>query len=102
MTSTIEKLATEIASLSEGEQQALLERVAELNFRRGLTALSERVRERLRREKELARSVEEILAGLSQKREEIAAHEYPGGTGFVEPALPAGNRELTFPKTYRC
>ncbi|MGQ9626099.1 MAG: hypothetical protein ACUVV0_04235 [Anaerolineae bacterium] len=51
MTSKVERLAVKIASLSEGEQQAVLERVAELNFRRGLTALSERFRERLRKER---------------------------------------------------
>ncbi|MBT9141395.1 MAG: hypothetical protein DDT30_01987 [Dehalococcoidia bacterium] len=78
MTSKVENLAAKIAALGEHKQQALWGRVAELNFRRGLSALSEQYRERLRQQGQLDRSVEEILADLKQIREEIAAHDYPG------------------------
>ena len=78
MTPKVEHLAVEIAALEEHKQQALWEHVAELDFRRGLYALSEQYRERLRQQGALDRSVEEILAELSQLREEVAGHDYPG------------------------
>ncbi len=78
LTSKLENLAAEIVALEEHKQQALWDQVAELNFRRGLYALSEQYQERLREQGELDRSVEEILAELTQIREEIAAHDYPG------------------------
>ena len=78
MTSTVENLAAKIADLEEHEQQALWGHVTELNFRRGLYALSEQYRERLQRQGELDRSVEEVLADLRWIREDIAAHDYPG------------------------
>ncbi|MEW6419085.1 MAG: hypothetical protein AB1480_13365 [Nitrospirota bacterium] len=78
MTSKVEKLAAEISALDEHEQQALLERMAELNYHRRLYSLSEQYRERLRSQGELDRSVEEILAELKRVREEVAAHDYPG------------------------
>lgn len=77
MASKVQHLAAEIAASEEHKQQALWEHVAELNFRRGLYALSEQYRERLREQGELGHSVEEILAELRQIREEIAAHDYP-------------------------
>lgn len=78
MDSKVEKLATEIATLNDTEQRALLERVAELTFRRGLTTLSTQYRERLRKQGELNQSAEEILAALKRTREEIAARDYHG------------------------
>lgn len=78
MVSKVEKLASKIASLEDREQQALWEQVADLNFSRGLQALSERYRKRLQQRGELDRSVEDILAELRQIREEIAAHDYQG------------------------
>lgn len=78
MVSKVEKLAIEIVALDEAKQRALLERVIELNFRRGLSALSERYRERLRRQGELDHSVEKVLAELKRTREEIAARDYQG------------------------
>jgi hypothetical protein len=78
MTSTVENLAAKIAALEEHEQQTLWGRVVELNFHRGLYHLSEQYRERLQRQRELGRSVEEVLAELRLIREEIAAHDYPG------------------------
>ncbi|MEW6324477.1 MAG: hypothetical protein AB1515_03720 [Nitrospirota bacterium] len=76
MASKIEELAAQIATLDEAQQRAILDRVAELNYRHGLTTLSEQYRERLRRSNELNRSVDEILAKLKQTREEIAARDY--------------------------
>jgi hypothetical protein len=78
MTSKVENLAAKIAALGEHEQQALWGRVAELNFRHGLSVLSEQYQERLQQQGLFDRSVEEILADLKRIREEIAAHDYPG------------------------
>lgn len=78
MGSKIEELADQIASLDEAQQRAVLDRVAEVNYRRGLTTLSEQYRERLRQNDKLNRSVDEILAELKQTREGIAARDYPG------------------------
>lgn len=78
MNAKVEELASKIAALDEAEQKVLFERAAELSFRHGLTALSERYRKRLRREGELDRTVEEILTKLRQIREETAAREYSG------------------------
>lgn len=78
MASKVESLAAEIAGLEEHKQQVLWKHVAKLNCRRGLYALSEQYRERLRDQGELGRSVEEILDELRQIREEIAVHDYPG------------------------
>lgn len=78
MDTKIEKLAAEIASLGESEQNAILERAAELSFRRGLRELSENYRKRLQQHGEHNQAAKEILAKLKQMREEIAAREYPG------------------------
>lgn len=78
MTTKVKNLAAKIAALGEHEQQALWGRVAELNFHRGLSALSKQYRERLQQQGQLDRSLEEILVDLKRIREEIAAHDYPG------------------------
>jgi len=78
MPSTVENLAAKIVALEEHDQQTLWVRVVELNFRRGLYDLSGRYRERLQRQRELDRSVEDVLTELSRIREEIATHDYPG------------------------
>jgi len=78
MKTKVEDLAAEITTLEEHEQRELWERVAELNLRRGLYALSEQYRERLRKQGELDRSVEEVLAELRHIREYIASDDYPG------------------------
>ena len=56
----IEELAQQIAALPPAEQERLLERVATLTLRKGLRALSEQYRERLRREGTLDQSIEAI------------------------------------------
>lgn len=76
MSLRIDELAERIANLDPSEQEALLEKVAELNFRRGLEALSQKYRERLAKEGKLDQKVEEVMAELKQIREEIAAHDY--------------------------
>ena len=74
--SKVEKLAEEITSLDEQDQNALWECVVELNFRRGLRDLSEQYRKRLKEQGELDRSVNEIFTDLKRIREEIAKCEY--------------------------
>ena len=78
MTARVEKLAQQIASLSESDLQALFERVEELSFRQELHALSDRYRERLKQQGELDEGADEIMKKLKRIREEIAAREYPG------------------------
>lgn len=78
MTARVEKLAQQIASLNESELQALFDRVEELSFRQELHALSDRYRERLKRQGELDEGADEIMRKLKRIREEIASREYPG------------------------
>ena len=77
VTPKVEKLAEEITSLDEQEQNALWECVVELNFRRGLHDLSEQYRKRLKEQGELDHSVDEVWMDLKKIREEIARHDYP-------------------------
>ena len=76
MSVSIRELAESIAALAEQEQEELIEKVAELNFQRGLTALSQKYRDRLAREGKLQQPAAEILAELAKLREDIAAHDY--------------------------
>ena len=78
MTARVDELARQIASLSEAELQTLFERVEELGFRQELHALSDRYRDRLKRQGEIDESADEIMQKLKSIREEIAAREYPG------------------------
>ncbi|MBI3945821.1 MAG: hypothetical protein HY321_07870 [Armatimonadetes bacterium] len=78
MPTRAEELAEEIAALDESVQEAIWEHVAEISFRRGLHALSERYRERLRARGELNYTAEEIMGDLAQLREEVAARDYAG------------------------
>jgi hypothetical protein len=78
MTARVEELAQQIASLNESDLQALFERLKDLSFRQELHALSDRYRERLKRQGELDESADEIMRKLKRIREEIAAREYPG------------------------
>jgi hypothetical protein len=78
MTERVEELARQIVSLEESDLEALLERVEELSFRRGIDALSDRYRNRLQRQGELNEGAETILLKLKQIRQEIASREYPG------------------------
>ncbi|HLF82536.1 MAG TPA: hypothetical protein VI410_12270, partial [Anaerolineales bacterium] len=62
----IEELAQQIADLPPEEQERLLDRAAALALRKGLRAVSERYRQRLRREARLDQPVEEIWRALRQ------------------------------------
>jgi hypothetical protein len=77
MTARVEELAQQIASLEESDLQALIERVEELSFRRGINALSDRYRKRLAQQEKLNERAETIQLKLKQIREEIAFREYP-------------------------
>ena len=76
MSVSINELAESIVALAPQEQEELIEKVAELNFQRGLSALSQKYRDRLAQEGKLQRPAAEILAELAKLREEIAAHDY--------------------------
>jgi hypothetical protein len=78
MSARVEELAQQIASLSDADLQVLFDRVEELAFRRELHVLSDRYRERLKRQGDLNKSAEEVMRTLKLIREEIAAREYPG------------------------
>lgn len=73
----IEELAQQIADLPPEEQERLLDRAAALALRKGLRALSEGYRQRLRREARLDQPVEEIWRALRKIREEVAARDCP-------------------------
>ena len=73
----IEELARQIASLPPSDQERLLERVAALTLQRGLGALADKYRERLRRQGTLQESVEATWERLRKVREEVAARDYP-------------------------
>lgn len=74
---SIDDLAREITALRPAEQQALLEKVAQINLRKGLHDLSAKYRERLAHENRLNVPPEEVWADLHRIREEVAAHDYP-------------------------
>ncbi len=52
--------------------------MAALTLQKGVRALAEQYRERLRREGTLDQSVEAIWEALRQIRDEVAARDYPG------------------------
>lgn len=74
---SIDDLANVITELNPSEQQALLDKVAQLNFQKGLHDLAEKFRARLDRESKLNLSAEQIWIDLHRIREEIAEHDYP-------------------------
>ena len=76
MSLKVDELAQQIAALGPLEQEELLERVADLNFQRGLEALSQKYRERLAVAGKLNQKADEVMAELGQIREGIAANEY--------------------------
>ena len=74
---SIDKLAREIVDLTPSQQQALLEKVAQLNLQRGLRELSEKYRARLKKQGSLHNTPDEVWAELHRIREDIAGHDYP-------------------------
>lgn len=77
MATSIDDLAREITSLDPSEQQALIDKVAQLNFQKGLHELAEKYRSRLASEGRLDVPLEQVWAELHLIRQEIAAHDYP-------------------------
>lgn len=76
MAQQIDALAAEIATLDPEEQETLWEKVAELNFQRGLKELSRTYRARLAAEGKLDQTADAVMAELKRLREDIAAHDY--------------------------
>ncbi len=74
--SRVDEVAQEIANWEAAQQQNLLQKLAELNYRRGLKELSEKIQNRLRAEGKLDQSVDEIFAELARVREAVAADDY--------------------------
>ena len=76
MSTHIDKLATQIVTLDPEDQELLWEKVAELNFQRGLEMLSQEYRARLAAEGKLDQKADVVMAELKRLREEIAANDY--------------------------
>jgi hypothetical protein len=74
---SIDDLASAITDLDPSEQQALLDKVAQLNFQKGLHDLAEKYRARLARQNQLNSPPEHVWIELHRIREEIAEHDYP-------------------------
>jgi hypothetical protein len=74
---SIDDLANVITDLDPSEQQTLLDKVAQLNFQKGLHDLADRCRVRLARESQLKVPSEQIWIELHRTREQIAEHDYP-------------------------
>lgn len=74
---SIDDLANVITDLDPSEQHALLDRVAQLNFQKGLHDLAEKYRARLARQNQLNTPPEQVWLELHRIRQEIAEHDYP-------------------------
>jgi len=74
---SVEELAKTITALPRNEQEALLDKVAQLNFQKGLADLSARYRARLAREDRLDIPVDEIWDELRRIRDEVAERALP-------------------------
>ncbi|MGH7455679.1 MAG: hypothetical protein ACRENG_30265 [bacterium] len=72
----VDEFAQEIASWESTRQETLLQKLVDLNYRRGLKALSEKIQKRLIAEGKLHQSVDEIFAELARVREAVAADDY--------------------------
>jgi hypothetical protein len=72
----VEEFAQEIAGWESTRQETLLQKLVDLNYRRGLKALSEKIKKRLLAEGKLQQSVDEIFAELARVREAVAADDY--------------------------
>ena len=73
---SIDELAREIIDLTPSQQEALLERVAQLNLQRGLRELAEKYRARLKENGRLDIPSEQVWAELHHVREKIASNDY--------------------------
>jgi hypothetical protein len=75
---TVDELARTITALEPAAQQALIDKVAQLNFQKGLSDLADRYRARLLVENRLDVPPEQIWSELHRIRQEIADHDYAG------------------------
>jgi hypothetical protein len=73
----IDDLASVITDLDPDDQQVLLDKVAQLNFQKGLHDLALRYRTRLIRQSQLNSTPEQVWIELHRIREQIAEHDYP-------------------------
>lgn len=73
---SIDELAREIIDLTPSQQQALLERVAQLNLQKGLRELADKYRARLRERGQLDIPSDQVWAELHRLREEITTNDY--------------------------
>ena len=74
--SRVDEVAQEIASWEIARQENLLGKLVDLNYRRGLKTLSEKIQKRLIAEGKLDQSVDEIFAEMARIREAVAADDY--------------------------
>ena len=74
--SRIDEVAQEIAGWETAQQENLLQKLVDLNYRRGLKTLSEKIQKRLSAKGKLHQSVDEIFAELTRIREAVAADDY--------------------------
>jgi hypothetical protein len=74
--SRVDEVAQEIASWEIEQQENLFQKLVDLNYRRGLKALSEKIKKRLKAQGKLNQSIDEIFAELAQTRETVAADDY--------------------------
>ena len=73
---SIDELAREIIDLTPSQQQALLERVAQLNLQKGLRELADKYRARLSERGQLDIPSDQVWAELHRLREEITTNDY--------------------------
>jgi len=74
---SVDDLASVIIQLDPSQQDALLERVAQLNLQKGLHDLAEKYRARLARQNRLNSPPEHVWIEPHRIREMIAEHDYP-------------------------
>ena len=74
---SVDELAKTITALPREEQEALIDKLADLSFQKGLGDLSDRYRARLAREGQLDIPSEEIWEELRRIRNEVAERAYP-------------------------
>lgn len=74
---SVDELAKTITALPRSEQEALIDKVARLNFLKGLSDLSDRYRARLARQARLDIPAEEVWEELRRIRDEVAERACP-------------------------
>jgi hypothetical protein len=74
---SVDELAKTITALPPEEQEALIDKLADLSFQKGFADLSDRYRARLAREGRLDMPAEEVWEELRRIRKEVAERAYP-------------------------